>query len=66
MILMCVSYMNMNCSQYFLNSLESSDETFAGFTAGCAMAGKAGCPLVKNDNDTAADIKQYLLDMLDV
>ncbi|KAL1674268.1 Alpha/Beta hydrolase protein [Schizophyllum commune] len=61
-----VLYMTKPSTQYFLNSLESSDETFAGFAAGCAMAGKAGCPLVKNDNDTAADIKQYLLDMLDL
>ncbi|KAL1757020.1 Alpha/Beta hydrolase protein [Schizophyllum commune] len=61
-----VLYMTKPSTQYFLNSLESSDETFAGFAAGCAMAGKAGCPLVQNDNDTAADIQQHLQDMLDL
>ncbi|KAI5891464.1 alpha/beta-hydrolase [Schizophyllum commune H4-8] len=61
-----ILYMTEPSTQYFLNSLESSDETFAGFTAACAMAGKAGCPLVKNDNDTAADIEQHFQDMLDL
>ncbi|KAI4519163.1 alpha/beta-hydrolase [Schizophyllum commune Loenen D] len=61
-----VLYMTKPSTQYFLNSLELSDETFAGFAAGCAMAGKAGCPLVQHDNDTAADIGQYFQDMLDL
>ena len=56
----------MNSVQYYPNALESSDETFAGFAAGCALAGKAGCALVQDDNDTAADIQKRVQDLLDV
>ena len=56
----------MNSVQYYPNALESSDETFAGFAAGCALAGKAGCALVKDDSDTAADIQERVQDLLDV
>ena len=56
----------MNSVQYYPNALESSDETFAGFAAGCALAGKAGCALVKDNNDTATDIQKRVHELLDV
>ncbi|TRM59951.1 TAP-like protein-domain-containing protein [Schizophyllum amplum] len=49
-------YANEPTTDYYLNNLASVDETFNGFTTGCAMAGQDGCKLVQGDNDTAADI----------
>ncbi|KAL1757021.1 Alpha/Beta hydrolase protein [Schizophyllum commune] len=61
-----ILYTDRPSPQYYPNALASSDETFAGFAAGCALAGKAGCALVKDDSDTAADIQERVQDLLDL
>ncbi|TRM59956.1 Alpha/Beta hydrolase protein [Schizophyllum amplum] len=61
-----VLYGNKPSADYVPNYPVGADETFAGFASGCALAGKDGCPLVANDNDTAADVTARLQGMLDL
>ncbi|KAI5826064.1 hypothetical protein K523DRAFT_375242 [Schizophyllum commune Tattone D] len=50
---------------YYPNNMLNTDETFAGFADACAQAGKGGCSLVQTDNDTGADVVQYVRDLFD-
>ncbi|KAL1742724.1 Alpha/Beta hydrolase protein [Schizophyllum fasciatum] len=61
-----ILYTDKPSTQYVADSLKSAEETFAGFTAACALAGKDGCRLVESDNETAEDIAQRFQDLLDL
>ncbi|KAL1757025.1 Alpha/Beta hydrolase protein [Schizophyllum commune] len=61
-----ILYMDKPSTEYYPNDLQSSEATFAGFATGCAMAGKAGCPLVESANDTASDVEKRFHDLLDL
>ncbi|KAL1705560.1 TAP-like protein-domain-containing protein [Schizophyllum commune] len=50
---------------YYPNNMLNTDETFAGLADACAQAGNDGCPLVQTDNDTGADVIQYVRDLFD-
>ena len=55
-----------NARQYLPNFVEGTDGAFAGFAAGCAEAGKDGCALVVNGNQTGTDIINSVQGLLDV
>lgn len=59
-------YANKPTTQYFADDVEATDEAFAGFATGCAMAGKGSCKLVQSNNDTGADITQLVRDLFDI
>ncbi|KAL1759042.1 Alpha/Beta hydrolase protein [Schizophyllum commune] len=61
-----ILYTSKPTTDYFPNDVETTDEAFAGFATGCAMAGKGSCKLAKSNNDTAADITKYVQDMFDL
>ncbi|KAL1694698.1 Alpha/Beta hydrolase protein [Schizophyllum commune] len=55
-----------NPSTKLANFLSATDEVFDGFANACAKAGKSGCQLVQTDNDTSADVQQYIYNLLNL
>ncbi|KAI5889408.1 uncharacterized protein SCHCODRAFT_02634437 [Schizophyllum commune H4-8] len=61
-----ILYADRPITEYLPNFVEGTDSTFAGFAAGCAAAGKDGCALVVNGNETAVDIINSVQGLLDL
>ncbi|KAL1660733.1 Alpha/Beta hydrolase protein [Schizophyllum commune] len=61
-----ILYADRPSTEYLPNLVEGTDGAFAGFAAGCAAAGKEGCALVINGNETAADIIASVQGLLDL
>ncbi|KAL1701835.1 hypothetical protein EV121DRAFT_282376 [Schizophyllum commune] len=47
-------------------NLLSAEDTYTGLVENCAAAGKGGCHLLENDNETGADIKARLQSYMDL
>ncbi|KAL1747547.1 TAP-like protein-domain-containing protein [Schizophyllum fasciatum] len=56
---------NKPATDIYAANLASGDDTLAGFVNECASAGKSGCPLVQNSNDTGANIRERIQGLLD-
>ncbi|KAL1725876.1 Alpha/Beta hydrolase protein [Schizophyllum commune] len=61
-----ILYADRPITEYLPNFVVGTDATFAGFATGCAQAGKDGCALVVNGNETAADIINSVQGLLDL
>jgi hypothetical protein len=60
-----VTHANQPSHLYWGHRVESVDETFQGFTQGCALAGPHGCPLATSTS-TSSGILDWTIQLLEV